>query len=115
MTFASVDLITRASRIVVNDELKRQPITEPHLVKRAVFRENLKIQRNGEPVAECSRDRGIRLGYRCGVTRAKTNFCSVFRLDALVRCIISFLIGQPEVLVTQVDVGIIQTQDFLSF
>jgi len=25
------------------------------------------------------------------------------------------LIGQPEVLVTQVDVGIIQTQDFLSF
>jgi len=77
--------------------------------------ENLKIQRNDEPVAECGRDRGIRLGCRYGVTRANQNFCSVFRLDAVVCCILSFLIGQPEVRVTQVDVGIIQAQDFLSF
>ena len=52
------------------------------LVKRAVVCENLKIQRNDEPVAKCSRDRGIRLGFRYGATCAKPNFYSVFRLDA---------------------------------
>ena len=36
-------------------------------------------------------------------------------IQPVLKCILSFLIGQPEVLVTQVDVGIIQTRDFLSF
>ena len=76
-----------------------------------MVRENLKIQRNGEPVAECFRVRGIRFLSVC-VTRAKPNFCSIFGLNTVVYCIISFFIGQPEVLVTQVDVGIIQAQDF---
>jgi len=69
----TVTLLSHNTAIVIKDELKRQPISEPHLVKRTV----VKIQRNDEPVAECSRDRGIRLGCRYSVTRAKPNFCSV--------------------------------------
>jgi len=75
-------------------ELKRQPISEPRLVKRNGVRENFKIQSNRLPNAAA-----IRLGCRYGVTRANPNFCSVFRLDAVVCRILSFIIGQPEVLV----------------
>ena len=67
--------------------------------ERAVVRQHLEeIERNGEPLAESARDRGVGLGRSHGVIGAKTDFCgipTVSDVNAVVRVVQSLFVGIP--------------------